>query len=81
MAKIIKYRIMYEVNIGNEEEPNIQQTFNEAKIECATQAIFDANYPIAEREAVPGTIEVSGEFDPEEETVTTDEVLNALLGV
>ena len=51
-------------------------------IECATQAVYDANYPIAEKEADPDSINVIGEFDPEPEPVeTTDDVLNALLGV
>lgn len=52
------------------------------EIECATQAVYDSNYPIAEKEADPGTINTSGEFDLEPEPVeTTDDVLNALLGV
>ena len=62
----------------------IKYLFNgeSVEVECATQAVYDANYPIAEKEADPGTIHVSGEFDPEPEPVeTTDDVLNALLGV
>ena len=52
------------------------------EIECATQAVYDANYPIAEKEADPGTIHVSGEFDPEPvPEPNADEILNALLGV
>lgn len=52
------------------------------EIECATQSVYDANYPIAEKEADPDSINVIGEFDPEPELVeTTDDVLNALLGV
>lgn len=35
------------------------------EMECATQAVYDANYPIAEKEADTGTIDVSGEFDAE----------------
>lgn len=64
--KIIKYKFLScEVNHGTEEEPKIVQEILGKRIECPTQAIFDANYPIAEREAIPGTIDVSGEFDPE----------------
>lgn len=82
MAKIIKYKFLScEVNHGTEENPNIEQILLDKSIECSTQAVYDANYPIAEREAIPGTIEVSGEFDPESDTTTTDDVLNALLGV
>lgn len=52
------------------------------EIECATQAVYDANYPIAEKEADVGTIDVSGEFDTEPVAEpTADDVLNALLGV
>ena len=82
MAKVIKYKYLsYEIDHGTEENPDIERTFQDAVIECPTQAIFDANYPIAEKEAV-GKIDVEGEFDPEPEPVeTTDDVLNALLGV
>jgi hypothetical protein len=69
MAKIIKYKF----------KPGEKPV--DAFIECKTQALFDANYPIAESEAVPGTIKVSGEFDPEQDNASADDVLNALLGV
>lgn len=66
MAKIIKYLF--------NGEP--------MEIECATQSVFDNNYPIAEKEADPDTISVTGEFDPEPVAEpTTDDVLMALLGV
>ena len=51
MAKIIKYKFQS------------GEDLLDASIECATQASYDANYPIAEKEAVPDTIEVSGAFD------------------
>ena len=64
--KIIKYKFLScEVNHGTDENPNIEQIFLEKSVECITKAIFDANYPIAESEAIPGTIEVTGEFDEE----------------
>ena len=82
MAKVIQYKFLSaEVNYGTKENPNIEQIIFDKSIECATQTDYDANYPIAEREAVPGTITVEGEFDPEYDTASTDDVLNALLGV
>ena len=62
----------------------IQYLFNGEPVgmECTTQAVYDANYPIAEKEADPGTIDVSGEFAPDPvPEPTTDEVLKTLLGV
>ena len=71
--KIIKYNLCTEVNHGTEENPQIEKTLSPAEIACSTQAVFDANYPIAEAEASPGSIEVTGEFDPEPEpSVSTD---------
>jgi hypothetical protein len=64
--KKIKYKFLScEINRGTEEQPNIEQVFLEKEIHCATKAVLEANLPIAEKEAVPGTIEVTGEFDPE----------------
>lgn len=65
MAKIIKYNLCTRVNHGTGEEPQIEETLSTVEIACKTQAVFDANYPIVEKEAVPGTITVEGEFDPE----------------
>lgn len=53
--KIIKYKFLFE-----EEFPSVE-------IQCKTQVEFDANYPIAEKEAV-GEIVVEGEFETEEPT-------------
>lgn len=63
MAKIIKYKLKSGENLID------------AFFECKTQAQFDANYPIVESEAVPSTIKVSGEFDPEQENadLTTEQ--------
>ena len=73
MPKIIAYEILSaEVNHGTEENPNIEQIFLDKSIICETQAQFDANYPIAEKEAV-GEITVEGEFDPEPETPSGDD--------
>ena len=66
MPKIISYNFLVcEINTGTKENPIIAQITNPAEFICNTQKQFDANYPIAEKEAVPGTIEVTGEFDPE----------------
>lgn len=72
MAKVIKYKFLSaEINHGTEEQPDIEQVIIEKEMPCSTQAQYDANYPIAKNEAIPGTIEVSGEFDAEPETQTT----------
>ena len=63
MAKLIKYRILS----ANSSEPDKELGFAEKSIECKTQADFDANYPIAEREAI-GEITVDGEFEAEQPT-------------
>ena len=79
--KIIKYKFLScQVNHGTEENPDIEQIIFDKRIVCPTQASFEVNYPIAEKEAV-GEIIVEGEFDPEQDTASTDDVLNALLGV
>lgn len=63
MAKIIKYKFLScEVNHGTEESPDIEQILLDKEIECNTQADYDANYPVAEKEAV-GEIVVEGKFD------------------
>lgn len=63
--KIIKYNLCTKANYGTEEDPQIKETLSPAEILCSTQAVFDANYPIAEAEAFPGSIKVTGEFDPD----------------
>ena len=77
--KIIKYQLMTEVNHGTEEEPNIVQTFNACEIRCADD-VFESNYSIAEKEAYNGEITVEEIPDPVTEP-TTDDILNAMLGV
>lgn len=63
MAKIIKYKFLScEVNHGTEETPDIEQIIFDVRIPCPTQADYDINYPIAEKEAM-GEIIVEGEFD------------------
>lgn len=68
MAKTMKYKFLScEINHGTEENPNIEQVFLDKEIYCDTQAVFDTNYPIAEKEAV-GEIIVEGAFEEEEPT-------------
>lgn len=75
MAKIIKYNFpSAEINRGTEEEPKIEQVVYPVEIVCRTQAVFDANYPIAEKEAVPGSIAVIGEFDGEQEPTQEERI-------
>lgn len=66
MKKII-YQVIGRVHIYNTETKEVEQQECASVVErkCPTQAAYDVNYPIAEKEAVPGTIEVIGEFDPE----------------
>lgn len=72
MAKVISYKyVAGQINHGTEDEPNIEQITNPKKFICKTQAQYDANYPVAEKEAIPGTIEVTGEFDAEPDAAPT----------
>ena len=74
MAKVISYKFLScEINHGTEDSPDMEQITLGKSITCSTQAAYDANYPIAEKEAIAGTIEVTGEFD-EEETPASDSV-------
>lgn len=80
MTKEIRYKfVSCEVNRGTEENPDMEQIILDAAIICPTQAIYDANYPIAEREAIPGTIEVSGGFDEEVIEPTAQDDTDAML--
>ena len=70
--KVIQYTRRTCVNRGTEERPKIEELSSYVEIPCKTQAVYDANYPIAEKEAVPGTINVTGEFAPEPEVPPTE---------
>lgn len=79
MAKIIKYKFVAgERNTGAEEKPNVEQIILDKEMECKTQTDFDANYPVVGKEAIPGTIEVSGEFDDEPTEPTQEERITEL---
>lgn len=60
--KILKYRIMTEVNHGTEEQPDIQQIFSDV-----TMGWNESNEEIAKAEAYNGeyTIEDDGQPEPE----------------
>ncbi len=83
--KIIKYKLMTEVkntylDMDGKETEEVTQIFSDVEIRC-TAANFEANYAIAEKEAYGEiTVEDDGEVDPAQEP-TTDDILNALLGV
>ena len=56
--KVLKYRLMTEVNHGTEEQPDIQQVFSEV-----TMGWNEANEEIAKREAYNGEYTIEGEPD------------------
>jgi hypothetical protein len=75
MAKIIKYQYCSKANHGTEESPvweeilsNVEMGWNETNEEIAKREAYNGEY----------TIEDDGQPEPEE---TTDDILNALLGV
>ena len=59
--KVLKYRLMTEVNCGTEEQPDIQQIFSGVSLGWS-----EANEELAKREAYNGeyTIEDDGEPEP-----------------
>ena len=77
--KLLKYQLMTEVNLGTEEQPDIVQTFNAVELRCQDDRL-EANLSIAKSEAYNGEVTVEDIPDIETEP-TTDDVLNALLGV
>lgn len=77
MKKII-YKVLGYTGVYDPETDTVEDR------QCVTEVqrpYTEANEEIAKMEAIPGTIEVTGEFEPEGDTATTDDVLNALLGV
>ena len=75
--KILKYNICTKVNHGTEEEPEIEEILS-----LVEMGWNEANEEIAKKEAYKGeyTIEEDGQPEPEVKE-TTDDVINALLGV
>ena len=71
--KIIKYKFLSaEINHGTEETPNIESFFLDIAMPCKTQAEYDANLLIAEKEAVPDTLDPDNEGEFDEEAQPTD---------
>ena len=74
--KILKYNLRTLVNHGTEEEPKIEEILSPVKI-----GWNEVNEEIAKREAYNSEYEIVDDGQPEPDTTTTDDVLNALLGV
>lgn len=78
--KIIKYQLCNRVNYGTEEEPKWEDVLYPVEI-CCTADNLEANEAIAQREAYNGEYTIEDDGQPEPDNITTDDVLNALLGV
>ena len=71
--KVIKYRLLSaEINHGTEENPDIERTFLEKTICCAT-AYVEANEEIAKAEAYKGEYTIEDDGQPEPEVQQTPE--------
>lgn len=77
MSKTIKYLFCTEVNSGNEENLNIEQRFIGKTIPYS-----ETNEEIAKKESYNGEYEIVDDGQPEPVAEpTTDDILNAILGV
>ena len=76
MAKAIKYNLCTKVNHGTEEEPQIEEILY--PVEMGWNEI---NEETAKREAYNGEYTIEDDGQPESDTASTDDVLNAMLGV
>jgi hypothetical protein len=74
--KIIKYQLYTRVNYGTEETPEWEDILS-----AVTMGWNEANEEIAKKEAYNGVYTIEDDGQPEPDTSTTDDVLNALLGV
>lgn len=64
MAKVIKYKFLScWVNYGTEENPKYEPAFLEKELFCNTEADFEINLTIAQKEAYNGEYTIEGEFD------------------
>ena len=64
--KVLKYRLMTEVNRGTEEQPDIACTFSNASLIC-TDENYEANLSFAKAEAYNGEVSVENIFKTVEE--------------
>lgn len=78
--KIIKYQLCNRVNYGTEEEPKWEDVLYPVEIRCTADNL-EANEAIALKEAYNGEYTIEDDGQPEPDNITTDDVLNALLGV
>lgn len=69
--KTLTYSIKGYTAIYNEQTKEVEQCeiATPVTVECATQEEFDANYAHAQDVVIDGTIEVSGEFNDETQTL------------
>ena len=74
--KWIYYNLCTEVNCDTSEEPKNEQILSPVKMSWS-----EANEEIAKAEAYNGEYTIEDDGLPEPDTTTTDDVLNALLGV
>lgn len=79
--KIIKYMLFQSrINHGTEEEPKWEDIVIPKKVPCTADNL-SANEEIAKKEAYSGEYTIEDDGQPEPDNSTTDDVLNALLGV
>lgn len=64
--KVLKYRLMTEVNRGTEEQPDIACTFSDVSLIC-TDENYEANLSFAKAEAYNGEVSVENIFKTVEE--------------
>lgn len=76
MKKFMYKYLSAEINQGTEESPDIKQIFINKSMTYS-----EVNEEIVKREAYNGVYEIVDDGQPEPDTTTTDDVLNALLGV
>ena len=74
--KIIKYQLCTRVNHGTDEEPQWEDI-----LFPVTMGWSEANEETAKKEAYNGEYTIEDDGQPEPDNSTTDDVLNALLGV
>ena len=79
--KIIKYMLFQgRINHGTEEEPKWEDNLLPVKVPCTADNL-SANEKIAKAEAYNGEYTIDDDGQPEPDYSTSDDVLNALLGV
>ena len=67
--KVLKYRLMTEVNHGTKEQPDIRQIFSDASLGWS-----EANEELAKREAYNGEYTIEDDGDPEPEPTEQEQL-------